>query len=119
MLDKLLEMKVRFEYDGKTITLEDLYDFNIEELNAIYKQYNKEYEGDGLYDDGKDESINTKLQAIKHVYEYKIDQESKKKELAKRNEIKERLFEALEERQFHSLNNMTKEELRNMLNALK
>lgn len=119
LLDNWLEMKIRFEHDGNLISIEDLYDFTKEELNLLYKKYNKQYEGEGLYDDGKDETINAKLQAIKHVYEYKLEQEAKNKELAKRKEIKERLFKVLEERQVHSLNTMTKEELENMLNALK
>lgn len=119
MLDELLEKKIRFEYEGEIKTLEDLYDFNIDELNSLYKRYNKEYEGEGLFDDKKDESINLKLQAIKHVYEYKTEQEAKKIESQKHKEIRERLFKVLEEREVHSLNKMNKEELDNMLNALR
>ena len=105
------------DYNKGFIVLEELYDLSSEELNSLYKKYNKEYEGKGLIPEKKDESVlELKLEAIKHVYEYKEEIRKENEERMKKQETKKRLMEAIKEKEMQSLKNMSKEDLEKMLN---
>ena len=115
-LNDALAAKLRFECKGQ-ISIEDLYDLSKDELDDLFKKYNKMYTGEGLMEGKKEDDIlKLKLDVIKMVFNYKEEQERKNAEELKNKQIKDRLLKALEDKEIQSLHEMSKEDLKKMLN---
>lgn len=113
--DDILVNRIRFEYKG-LISLEDLYGLSSEELNELYKKYNKEYAGEGLIEESRENKIlKMKMDAIKHVFDYKEKMKKEHQEEIKQKQRKDKLMKALEEKELQSLSKMSKEDLEDML----
>ena len=118
LFDDILVNKIRFEYKG-LISLEDLYDLTSEELNELYKKYNKEYTGEGLLEESNEnKTLKVKMDAIKHVFEYKEKMKKEHQEEIKLKQRKDKLVKVLEEKELQSLSKMSKEDLEDMLKNL-
>lgn len=116
--------KFRYPYKG-LISTEDLWDLNLEQLDSIYKTLNKEMQvvhEDSLLtvkprSDG-DTVLEMEIEIVKYIFEEKVEA-ARRMEAAVANEAKKRrILEVLAKKQDESYNNMSEDELREMLNEL-
>lgn len=118
------ELKFRYPYKGM-ISTEDLWDLNLEQLDAIYKTLNKEVkvaQEDSLLDTEcykKENSfVEMKIDIVKYIFNEKVEAVRKREAEVINAENKRRILEALAKKQDESLNNMTEDELRKMLEEI-
>jgi len=116
------KQKFRFEFRG-LISVEDLWDLKLEQLDEIYKNLSAEIkkasEESLLNARTKDqEVIETKIEIIKHIVSVKLkDLEYKKQAIEKRKQ-KQQIMEILSEKENQDLKNKTYDELKAMLDNL-
>lgn len=116
--------KFRYPYKG-LISTEDLWDLNLEQLDSIYKilvKTAKDLHEDSLMPvTGQTEGdtvLEMKIAIVKYIFEEKVEA-ARRMEAAVANEAKKRrILEVLAKKQDDSLNDMSEEELRNMLDDL-
>lgn len=109
------ENKIRFQYKG-LISVEDLYDLPLKDLDGIYKALRKEEkaadEESLLATKGKDDIVlGVKIDLIKHVVNRRLEQKAAM-DLAKENKAKrQRLLEIKAKRDDAALESMSDDEL--------
>lgn len=114
--------KFRFPYKG-LISVEDLWDLNRNQLDSIYKALNKEVkqvQEESLMTTKSDEDaeILAKIEIVKHIFKVK-EQEAMDRMVASENaEKKRRILEIIAQKQDASLQNMSEDELRKMLEEI-
>lgn len=114
--------KFRFPYKGM-ISVEDLWDLNRTQLDSIYKALNKDIKQ--VHEESlmttkstEDAELLAKIEIVKHIFKVK-EQEAQDKMVAAENaDKKRRILEILAQKQDASLQNMSEEELRKMLENL-
>lgn len=116
--------KFRYPYKG-LISTEDLWDLNLEQLDSIYKMLNKEVQvahEDSLLTvkprNENDDILNTKIEIVKYIFDAKVEAANKRDTEIANSEKKRRILEVLAKKQDESYNNMSEDELREMLNEL-
>lgn len=114
--------KYRFPYKG-LISVEDLWDLSMRELDAIYKALSKEVkteqEEDSLMDETKaDSDLLNMIEIVKQVFSFKKAEAEKQKKAAENIKKKERLMEILAQKQDAALANKSEEEIMQMLSDL-
>lgn len=115
--------KVRFAHKG-LLSVEDLYDLSVVELDNIFKNLSKEKknaqsEESLLGNKTKEDALLTvKIDIIKHIVEEKLVAEQSKLEEKEKKEKKQRILEILESKQEQSLLNKSEDELRELLKDL-
>ena len=116
--------KFRYPYKG-LISTEDLWDLNLDQLDSIYKTLMKDAKDrheDSLLttmpqNDG-DTVLEMEIEIVKYIFDAKVEA-ARRMEAAVANEAKKRrILEVLAKKQDDSLNNMSEDELREMLNEL-
>lgn len=116
MFEKASKMKLRFETTKGSVSTEDLWDFNLTQLNLIAKSLNrklKESDEEDFLDEKSDEDKIIKLQfdIVLHILEAKKS-EKKDKELAiEKKALKEKILEIKARKQENALENLSDEEL--------
>lgn len=115
--------KLRFNYKG-VISVEDLWDLNVEELDFIYKKLNaqaKTETEESLLEtkSSKNITLQTQLEIVKHIV--KTKQEDKKEQMEKQAKASERarLREILARKQEENLEQLTEEEILRLLEESK
>ena len=108
-------LKFRFPFRGM-ITVEDLWDLNLEQLDSVYKALNKDVQKsqeDSLLNTTAigNAELNAKIEIVKYIFQVKKDEEVERKVAADNAIKKRRLMEALAKKQDNALENMTEEEL--------
>ena len=111
------ELKFRYPYKGM-ISTEDLWDLNLDQLDAVYKTLNKEAkvaQEDSLLGTECHEKENSlvemKIDIVKYIFNEKIEAARKREAEVINAEKKRRILEVLAKKQDDSLNNMSEEEL--------
>lgn len=114
--------KFRFPFRG-LISVEDLWDLNVRNLDSIFKNLNsqlKEVQEESLLDtktEGNKE-LDIKISIVKYIVKYKLEEQEKTLK-AQENQIKkQKILEILSKKQDSNLENMSEEELNNLLNDL-
>ena len=112
----------RFPYKG-LISVEDLWDLNRTQLDSIYKTLNKEVkqvqeESLMMTKSDEDAEILAKIEIVKHIFKVKEQEAMNKMVAAENAEKKRHILDILAKKQDDSLQNMSEEELRKMLNEL-
>lgn len=123
IFEKATKEKIRFEYKG-TISVEDLWDLNVESLDSIFKVLNsemKQTEEDSLL---KKETVantllNTKIKIVKHIVNVKLAQTKNMLEAKELAEKREKLMSILAKKQDSELESKSPEELQAMLESIK
>ena len=116
-------MGVRFEYKG-SISVEDLWDLNLSDLNEIYKKLNKELretEGESLMGSRQNTAqrlLELKLSIVKYIYQYKENENKQKEERKEKKEKKQKLLYLLERKQEEKFLGMSEDELKAMIEEL-
>ena len=120
------QFKFRYPYKGM-ITTEDLWDLAPSQLDIVYKALNKELQAtqeEGLIstksaDEGvKANDLKNKLEIVKYIFTCK-QQAAELNRIAAENAMKrKRIMEVLAQKRDDALQNMTEEELTNLLDQL-
>lgn len=118
--------KFRYPYKGM-ITTEDLWDLDVNQLDIVYKNLNKELkatDGDSLIasksaDEGvKANELKNKIEVVKYIFNHK-QQAAELIRMAVENARKrQRILEALAQKQDSALQDMSEEDLKKMLDDL-
>lgn len=122
MFEYAVRNKLRFPYKGM-ISVEDLWDLNVRELDSIFKTLNaqvkKSQEESLLATKSKeDEVLTTQIDIVKHIVRIKQDEEAARLFAKERNEKQQKLMELINKKQDEDLNNKSIEELQAMLAEL-
>lgn len=122
MFIKASREKMRFPYKG-LVTVEDLWDLPVTELDKIYKSLNtkaKQVQEESLLEvkTSKDEELTAQIEIIKYIVSVKLE-EKKAAEMAKeRKEQKQKIMSILASKQDEALQGKSIEELEKMLDEL-
>lgn len=114
--------KIRFPYKGM-ITVEDLWDLPLTELDAVFKKLNtqmKKSQEESLLDvkSKEDETIELQISIIKYIVNVKKNEQISRVAAREKSEKKQMILKIMEERKAKEIENMSTEELRKMLDEL-
>lgn len=114
--------KVRFSYRG-LISVEDLWDLSLTNLDSIYKELNKQSkqsEEESLLNikTQEDELLNVQIEIVKHIVSVKLaEKEAREKSSAKKAQ-KQKIMSIIAAKQDEALQNSSIDELQKMLDEL-
>ena len=114
--------KVRFPFKGM-ISVEDLWDLSLTNLDSIYKTLNKQIkqsEEESLLSTktNVDTELEVQIEIIKHIVSVKLaEKEARESELAKK-EQKQKIMSIIAAKEDEALRNSSVEDLKNMLENL-
>ena len=117
-----VENKLRFPFRGM-ITVEDLFDVNINGLDEIYKSLNaqiKKGNEESLLTEktSEDEELEVKSEIVKTVFAQKIAEKEARAKARENREKKQRILEIMANKQDEALQNKSVDELQKMLDEL-
>lgn len=123
MFEKAVRMKLRLSSSKGLLSVEDLWDLPLAELNKIAKDLNKQLknaeEEDFLKVSSKeDERLKFAFDVVLHVLNTLKDEKEARDNLAKKKKEKEKLLALLEEKQEESLKDLSVEELKKRIEEL-
>lgn len=114
--------KIRFPYKG-LITVEDLFDLSVTNLDSIYKTLNKEIkqsEEESLLTTktNVDTELEVQIAIVKHIVSVKLaEQEAREKAAAKKAQ-KQKIMSIIATKEDEALQNTSVEDLKKMLDEL-
>lgn len=113
--------RFRFAYKG-SLTVEDLWDLNLNDLDAIYKNLNRAIKRDSeeslINENQVDQKTLDSIELVKYIFATKKAEMEQKKLEVENAEKKRKIMDILAAKQDESLHNATEEELRKMLSEL-
>lgn len=114
--------KYRFPFNG-SISVEDLYDLTVRQLDSIYKTLNaevKKADEDSLLEVKTPiaEELNNKINIIKYVVSYKLAEVEKAQKAEEIAQKKQRIMELISDKQDEELKSKSTEELEELLKSL-
>ena len=113
--------KVRFPYKG-SISVEDLWDLGVTELDKIYKTLNaqikKEQEESLLLVKPNDELLIIQIEIIKHIVSIKLEEQAAREKAADKAAQRQKIMGIIAKKQDESLENSSVEDLLKMLAEL-
>lgn len=114
--------KVRFNYRG-LISVEDLWDLSVTELDKIYKDLNKlvkqsQEESLLTIKSEVDERLEVMIAIVKHIVGVKLDEQTTREKAAAKKEQRQKIMSIMAKKQDESLENSSMEELQKMLDDL-
>ena len=127
MFEMASQFKFRYPWKG-TITTEDLWDLNQNQLDAVYQALSKELktcqEGDSLLSTkpanlfDKEQDLTCKIEIVKYIFNCKQQVDELHRMEAERAAKKQHILEVLAAKQENALQNMSEEDLKKMLDDL-
>lgn len=127
MFEMASQFKFRYPWKG-TITTEDLWDLNQNQLDAVYQALSKELktcqEGDSLLSTkpanlfDKEQDLTCKIEIVKYIFNCKQQADELHRMEAERAAKKQHILEVLAAKQENALQNMSEEDLKKMLDDL-
>lgn len=122
MFEKASRIKLRFASSRGPLTVEDLWDLSLEELNTIAKALNKKLkeadEEDFLKGARKDRKLKLSFDLVIHILETKKAEVDKREKAAERRAKKAKLLELLERKQDAKLEDASEAKIKKMINEL-
>lgn len=113
--------KYRFPYKGM-ISVEDLWDLDIPELDRVYKNLNKESkvsDEESLIEiKSVNVTLNTKIEIVKYIFEVKRAEEEQRTNQLNNARQRQHILEILAKKQDESLQNLSEDELLKKLEEL-
>lgn len=114
--------KFRFTFRGM-VSVEDLWDLNLEQLDEIYKSLSAEKkkanEESLLKTKTREQEIlEIKIEIVKHIVEIKLEEIDNRQQAKVNREQRQRILEILNEKESQDLKNKSPEELKAMLENL-
>jgi len=122
IFEKATKDKIMFDYKGQ-INCSDLWDLDVEELDSIYKTLNlkkKQMCEDSLLEKktSEDTLLNTQINIIKHIVEYKLAEKEARLLFAERKARKEKIMEIIASKQDNALEKKSIAQLQKELDSL-
>lgn len=122
LFERATRQKLRFKFRG-LLTPEDLWDLDVEDLDAIYQELRGEQketcEESLIKQPTKATSeLNLKVDIVKHIVEVKLDEAERRKSRAENKIRKDRIAAILAEKQDAKLKDMSEEDLQKELESL-
>lgn len=118
-----LQNKYRFEFKG-LISVEDLFDLKLEDLNGIYislKKNEKELQTDSLMEkEGNPQikEVETKIKIVKSIFKMKDAEIKRREQEAVNNTRKQKILSIIEDKQDQELSEKSIEELKDIYEEL-
>jgi len=114
--------KFRFNFKG-LISTEDLFDLSVKDLDSIFKTLNsqlKQTREESLLEvkSTEDQILDIKINIVKHIFNLKQEEETKRIKAKENKEKKQKLMEILANKEDQDLLNKSKEDIQKMLNEL-
>lgn len=114
--------KYRFPYRGQ-ITIEDLWDLRLADLDSVFKTLNAEVKKaseESLLEPKteKDEELSNKIEIIKYIVSTKLAEQAAKESEKANKEKKQKLLAIKARREEAALENISDEQLNKMINEL-
>lgn len=110
--------KYRFNFNG-LITVEDLWDLSLTNLDAVYKQLKRQQKSeceDSLLTESKeDKMLSEQIEIVKEIVADKIAQKERSVNAAKKRAQNQRILEIMADKQDAALKEKSIEELQAML----
>ena len=122
MFEVATRNRYRFPYKG-LITVEDLWDLTVKELDTIFKALNsqvKQAKEESLLETRSqaDVELDTQIEIIKHIVSVKQEETSSRKKDKENAEKKQQLLSILANKENEALLNKSPEELKKMIEEL-
>lgn len=115
------QKKFRYPFKG-VITTEDLWDLTPEQLDAVYKALNKELltsmEGSLMSETIENPDLRAKIEIVKYIFDQKRACIEYNKMAAERAAKKQHILEVIAKKRDDALENLSEDELLEMLNEL-
>lgn len=114
--------KFRFQYKG-LITVEDLWDLPVTELDFVFKTLNSEMnksKEESLLDtkSKEDKILEDKISIVKYIVSVKLQDAENRKKVRENKEKKERILQIMADRQDKAMLEASDEDLQKMLDEL-
>ena len=122
MFEQAVRGKLRWFFRGN-LSVEDLWDLNVESLDAIFKQLNKrareaEEEESLLSENTENKVLRLKIEIVRYIVETKLSEKAAMQNLAAKKARKEKLLKILQDKQDASLSEMSEAELQKAIAEL-
>ena len=122
IFEMAVKMKFRFPYKG-SISVEDLYDLNVRDLDTIFKSLNsqlRQIKEESLLETKsmEDQILDVKIQIVKYIFNLKQEEEAKRIKAKENKEKRQKLMEILANKEDQDLLNKPKEDIQKMLDEL-
>ena len=121
ILEKAIRLKLRFNFKGM-LTVEDLWDLKLNELDMIYKQLDQQkklQESESLLTNNLiNDIVNLQIEIIKYVVEQKQAEQLAEQTKIEKQQQKQKILEILSRKQDDDLQNKSTEDLLKMLENL-
>ena len=122
MFELATRNKIRFPYRGM-ISVEDLWDLNVEALDSIFKTLNagvKQAQEESLLNrkTKEDETLALMIEIVKYIVSVKLAEAEHRKTAKEKREKKEKLMSILAEKQEKDLYDKSMDEIQKMLAEL-
>ena len=122
IFEKAVRIKLRVESNRGLLTVEDLWDLKVEELDGLYRKFKKEArdaEEESLINPVKaDEKLNLKIDVLKHVVTVKLTEREAASKRADTARKKAELLELIKSKENSAMAEKSLDELMEMYNAL-
>jgi hypothetical protein len=128
MFEQVIRLKLRFESAQGLITAEDLWDLpltserkaNLNDIAIGLSRKLKDSENESFVVKAtpKNEELQLKFDAVKHIIAVRLAEAEHAKQLKENREKKERILGIIEKKQNEQLEGATLEELQGMVNSL-
>jgi len=117
---KAIRAKLRFNSSKGILSTEDLFDLNKSQLHNLYVSLDEQTtKGNGLLEKTvQDQTLQLKMEIVKDVFETKEAEKEARQNIAARKAKEQRILEILQKKQDESLENLTEDELKKMLEEL-
>lgn len=114
--------KVRFSFRG-LISVEDLWDLSLTNLDSIYKELNKQSkqsEEESLLNikTQEDELLNVQIEIVKHIVSVKLAEKEAREKASAKKAQKQKIMSIIAVKQDEELQNSSIDELQKMLDEL-
>ncbi len=113
--------KYRFPYKG-LISVEDLWDLTMPQLDGVYKALSKEVKTQGedslMAEATTDKKLTNMIEIVKYIFSVKQQEADARKTAAENKRKRERIAEVLAQKEDEALHNMSADELKKLMSDL-
>lgn len=122
LFETAIRKKLRFPYKGQ-ITVEDLWDLKPEALDSIYKTLNaenkKEQSEESLMSSKKQETdLDIQIEIVRYIFNVKMQEINERLKEKDRADQKQKLMAIYAQKENEEIANMSKEDIKKMIDAL-
>jgi hypothetical protein cdifQCD-6_20935 len=123
LFEKASKMKLRFSTTKGVLSTEDLWDLSLESLDKIaknlYKQIKESEEISFISEKSSEDTLaSMKLEIVKFVITFKMDEAKEKKLRAEKLSLKKRIADEIAKKKDNKISEMSIEELEKVYNEL-